>query len=77
MESFDLRKHLEQSSGVLNEQTREYVEGLFILARHWDPIDGEKNIKLMMSDLMLRGASVQEAAIDCYHFLKPQLFKNS
>lgn len=73
MELSNLNDVLEHSKS-LNEETRQYLEGLFVLARHWNPVDGEQLIKIMMGDAMNKGSSVQEAAIDCYHFLKRELF---
>lgn len=71
MELSDLRKSL----GQFNDETLEYIQGLFILARHWDSENGEAIIRAMMADMIEKGASTQEAAIDCFHFLRPKFFK--
>lgn len=73
MDFSSLNSALEISKG-LSEETKEFVGGLFMLAHHWDGDEGVQKIKLMMSKHIERGSSTQEAAIDCYHFLKSQVF---
>lgn len=62
-----------EASKDLSDETRNFIEGLFVLADHWNGEHGINEIKSRMWDLISKGVPTQEAAVECYHYVRSKV----